>query len=145
MLGILLFGKRMVGAFLNLQGSLNQDCFMTELQERSHLKLVVILHDFEQFDPLVIQDLFGISRSAFSIPCPSCVQTNFSSLYVSRLPLVFILYLSSPSSPSYLHNTYSRSTLALLRIRTFVAPSGPQVLEEILLKVYTFSCIVVIN
>jgi len=50
---------------------------MSELQEGFHLKLVVILHDFEQFDPLVIQDMFSISRSVFSISCPSCVLTNF--------------------------------------------------------------------
>jgi origin recognition complex subunit 3 len=59
----------------------------------------------------------------------------YLSLHVPRIPLVFILSLSSPSSPSYLHIAYSRSTLALLRIRNFVVPSGPKVLEEVLLKV----------
>lgn len=94
-------------------------CKVHELHEHAKLKLVVLLHDFEQLDPIVVQDLFYIC-----------------SLHVPRLPLVFILSLSSLSSPSYLHIAYPRSTLALLRVRNFVVPSGPKVLEEVLLKTF---------
>ncbi|KIM92135.1 hypothetical protein PILCRDRAFT_810149 [Piloderma croceum F 1598] len=82
-------------------------------------QLVVLLHDFEQFDPVVIQDLFYIC-----------------SLHVPSLPLIFILSLSSPPtpSPSYLHLTYPRATLALLRVENFAVPSGPGVLDDILTK-----------
>ncbi|KAF8062222.1 origin recognition complex subunit 3 N-terminus-domain-containing protein [Lyophyllum atratum] len=90
-----------------------------DLTEEHQPKLIVLLHDFEQLDPTVIQDVFHIS-----------------SLYVPRLPLVFILALSSPSSPSYLHTTYPRSTLALLRVRNYTVPSGTEVLEEIILKTF---------
>ncbi|KAG6853066.1 hypothetical protein C0991_007136 [Blastosporella zonata] len=82
-------------------------------------KLVVLLHDFEQLDPLVVQDIFTIS-----------------SLYIPRLPLIFILALSSPASPSFLHSTYPRSTLALLRVSTHTVPSGARVLEEVLLRTF---------
>ncbi|RDB19721.1 Origin recognition complex subunit 3 [Hypsizygus marmoreus] len=90
-----------------------------ELKEAAQPKLVVLLHDFEQLDMLVIQDLFYIC-----------------SLHIQRLPLVFIISLSSPSYPSYLHVTYPRSTLALLRVRNFAVPSGKRVLEEVLLKTF---------
>ncbi|KAG5338495.1 hypothetical protein C0989_007267 [Termitomyces sp. Mn162] len=59
-----------------------------------------------------------------------------NSLYISRLPLVFILALSSPASPSYLHSTYPRSTLALLRFSNYTVPSGTKVLEEVLLRTF---------
>ncbi|PFH50833.1 hypothetical protein AMATHDRAFT_3570 [Amanita thiersii Skay4041] len=70
--------------------------------------LVIVLHDFEQFDPTVVQDLSP----------------------------VFVLSLASPSSPSYLHLAYPRSTLALLRVDTFVTPSGIHVLERALLQTF---------
>ncbi|KAF8964769.1 origin recognition complex subunit 3 N-terminus-domain-containing protein [Flammula alnicola] len=78
--------------------------------------LVVVLHDFEQFDPLIMQDVFYI-----------CGQ------FVSQLPLVFLLSVSSPS-PNYLNVTYPRATLLLLRVRTVSAPHGNKILQEILLK-----------
>uniref|UniRef100_A0A0W0F0W4 Uncharacterized protein n=1 Tax=Moniliophthora roreri TaxID=221103 RepID=A0A0W0F0W4_MONRR len=79
------------------------------------LRLIVMLHNFEQFEPSVIQDLLR---------------------HISRIPLVFIITLSSPQSPSYLHSTYPRSTLALLRIQNFRIPSGISILEEILLDTF---------
>ncbi|KDQ56641.1 hypothetical protein JAAARDRAFT_36119 [Jaapia argillacea MUCL 33604] len=82
-------------------------------------QLAIILHDFEQFDPSIIQDLMYIL-----------------SLHISRLPFILILSLSSPPTPSYLHATYPRSTLALLRIRNFIVPSGPRILEEVFLKTF---------
>ncbi|GLB39805.1 putative origin recognition complex (ORC) subunit 3 N-terminus [Lyophyllum shimeji] len=90
-----------------------------DIKDACKPKLVVLLHDFEQLDPLVIQDVFSIC-----------------SLYVSRLPLVFILALSSPASPSYLHTTYPRSTIALLRVRNYNVPSGAQLLEELVQKTF---------
>ncbi|KAF7965177.1 hypothetical protein HWV62_45264 [Athelia sp. TMB] len=79
-------------------------------------QLVVLLHDFEQFEPAVIQDVFYIC-----------------SLHVPSLPLVFVLSLSPPppASPSYLHLAYSRSTLALLRVQNVVVPAGMSALEMI--------------
>ena len=50
-----------------------------------------------------------------------------------RLPLVFILLMSSPV-PNYLNLTYRPSTLSLLRLRTVIAPSGIHVLQKIWLK-----------
>ncbi|KAH7928820.1 hypothetical protein BV22DRAFT_1126185 [Leucogyrophana mollusca] len=86
-------------------------------EEQIHL--VVMLHDFEQFEPAVIQDLFEIC-----------------SLSIRRLPLVFVLALASPPSPSYLHATYPRSTLSLLRVRNCSLPSSEDALHEILLKTF---------
>ncbi|KAI6022101.1 origin recognition complex subunit 3 N-terminus-domain-containing protein [Pisolithus marmoratus] len=83
------------------------------------IRLVVVLHDFEQFEPPVIQDLFEIC-----------------SLAIPRLPLVFVLLLASPPSPSYIHMTYPRRTLSLLQIRTYVFPGSNDVLHEILLKTF---------
>ncbi|KAJ3505538.1 hypothetical protein NLJ89_g7363 [Agrocybe chaxingu] len=80
--------------------------------------LVVALHDFEQFDPLVMQDVFHIC-----------------STQVPQLPLVFLLSMTSPSS-NYLNATYSRSTQSLLRLRTFSAPSGIHILQEIVIKTF---------
>ncbi|KAJ7633699.1 origin recognition complex subunit 3 N-terminus-domain-containing protein [Mycena rosella] len=81
--------------------------------------LVVLLHEFEQFDPAVVQDMFYIC-----------------SLHVARLPLTFILSLSTPSPSSYLQASLTRSTLSLLRIYHFAVPSGPDVLDTVLLKTF---------
>ncbi|KAG6907800.1 hypothetical protein DXG01_007339 [Tephrocybe rancida] len=90
-----------------------------DITPRCRPKLVILLHDFEQVDPLVVQDLFTIS-----------------SLYITRLPFVFILALSSPASPSFLHSTYPRSIVALLRVSTYTVPAGIKVLEEVLLRTF---------
>ncbi|KAJ7126547.1 origin recognition complex subunit 3 N-terminus-domain-containing protein [Mycena crocata] len=84
-----------------------------------HPNLVVLLHDFEQFDAKVIQDVFYIC-----------------SLHVSRLPLTFILSLSTPSPASYLQASLTRSTLALIRLYHFAVPSGPEVLDLVLVKTF---------
>ena len=55
------------------------------------------------------------------------------SLCIPQLPLIFVLALSSPPEPSYLHSAYSRATLALLRIHKITVTS--QVLEQLLSKV----------
>ncbi|KAF9551722.1 hypothetical protein CPC08DRAFT_823151 [Agrocybe pediades] len=80
--------------------------------------LVVVFHDFEQYDPLVMRDI-----------CHICSKS------ISQLPLVFLLSLSSPST-NYLNVTYPQSTLALLRVRNFTTPSGLSVLQEIILKTF---------
>ncbi|KAF8128563.1 origin recognition complex subunit 3 N-terminus-domain-containing protein [Boletus edulis] len=82
-------------------------------------RLVVVLHDFERFEPLVMQDLFEIS-----------------SLAIPRLPLVFILSLTSPPTPSYIHATYPRSTLARLQVRSCSFSTSQAVLYDILLKTF---------
>ncbi|KAF5346345.1 hypothetical protein D9758_011470 [Tetrapyrgos nigripes] len=94
-------------------------------------KLLIVLRDFEQFDPNVISDIIYIC-----------------SLHIPALPLVFLVSLSSPStstssllkasqgatststslqisSQSYLHTTYPRSTLSLLRLHQFGPGLGP--------------------
>ncbi|KAK0223959.1 origin recognition complex subunit 3 N-terminus-domain-containing protein [Armillaria fumosa] len=81
--------------------------------------LVAVLHNFEQFNPSVMQDIFDIC-----------------CLHIPQLPLVFIVALSSAQTPSYLHVTYPRSTLAVLRIRQFHVPSGLHILEEILRQTF---------
>ncbi|PPQ91406.1 hypothetical protein CVT25_014294 [Psilocybe cyanescens] len=80
--------------------------------------LVVVLHDFEQFEPSVMQDVFYI----------------FSG-HVNELPVVFLLSMSSPST-NHLNDAYSRATMSLLRVRTFIAPSGSVILQEVLLKTF---------
>ncbi|KAG7442905.1 uncharacterized protein BT62DRAFT_988551 [Guyanagaster necrorhizus] len=81
--------------------------------------LVAVLHDFEQFNPSVMQDIIDIC-----------------SLHIPQLPLVFVMALSSAQSPSYLHVTYPRSTLAVLRIRQFHVPFGLHALEEMLRQTF---------
>ncbi|KAF8653670.1 hypothetical protein AX16_003821 [Volvariella volvacea WC 439] len=77
--------------------------------------LVVLLHNFEQFDPNIMQDVFYI-----------CSQHS------ANIPFAFVLSLSSPHLPSYLHSLYPRSTLSLLRIKTFVVPNQLSILRQIL-------------
>ncbi len=77
-----------------------------------------MLHDFERFDPSVMQDILYIC-----------------SLHIPKLPFIFVVSLLSPQSPTYLHVTYPRSTLAVLRIRQFSVPSGARLLDEIILGV----------
>ncbi|KAF7359177.1 Origin recognition complex subunit 3-like [Mycena sanguinolenta] len=81
--------------------------------------LIVLLHDFEQFDTSVVQDIFYIC-----------------SLQVERLPLTFMLSLSTPSSASYLQASFPRSTLTLLRVYHFVVPSGREVLHTLIFKTF---------
>ncbi|TFK53049.1 hypothetical protein OE88DRAFT_1677789 [Heliocybe sulcata] len=85
------------------------------LEEGTCTQLIVVFHQFEQFDSAVLQDLFYIC-----------------SLHVPELPFVFIFSLSSQPSPSYLHATYPRDTLALLRVRRVVAPHGWPLAKQIL-------------
>lgn len=82
-------------------------------------RLVVIMHDFEQLEPQVVQDMFEICSS-----------------YISRVPLVFILALASPPSPSYIHATYPHSLLALLRVRDCPFPLAQTSLHNILLETF---------
>ncbi|TFK37088.1 origin recognition complex subunit 3 N-terminus-domain-containing protein [Crucibulum laeve] len=99
-------------------------------------KLVLILHDFEQFDPATMQDIFYILRYVPSPFFPYSLISLSCSGKALQLPLVFILLLSTPPIPSYLQTTYPHSTLSLLRITHCVVPSGPKVLEEVLLKTF---------
>lgn len=57
------------------------------------------------------------------------------STRIPDLPLVFILSTSSPTT-SWLHTSYSRATLARLRVRRFALPSGAKILEDIILKTF---------
>ncbi|KLO06741.1 hypothetical protein SCHPADRAFT_882487 [Schizopora paradoxa] len=82
-------------------------------------KLVVFINEFEDAEPSVIQDLFYIC-----------------SLHIPRLPLVFVLALSSPKQPSYLHAVYPRTTLALLQLKRIASSVGSDPLQALLLKVF---------
>ncbi|KAJ7139393.1 origin recognition complex subunit 3 N-terminus-domain-containing protein [Mycena epipterygia] len=81
--------------------------------------LVVLLHEFEQCDANIVQDMFYIC-----------------SLQIDRLPLTFILSLSTPSPSTYLQASLTRSTLALIRAYHFAVPSGPEVLNAVLLNTF---------
>ncbi|KAA1471924.1 hypothetical protein DENSPDRAFT_929928 [Dentipellis sp. KUC8613] len=81
--------------------------------------LLVFMHEFEQFDDVVMQDVIYIC-----------------SAHITRLPLIFILSLSSPPSPSFIHTTYPRSTLALLQVHEFTLPSGEEILEKIVMETF---------
>ncbi|KAI9511375.1 hypothetical protein F5148DRAFT_1280920 [Russula earlei] len=76
-------------------------------------QLVVFLHEFEQFDEAVVQDVS----------------------YVPQLPLIFVLALSSPHN-SFLHNTYPHSVLSLLRVDAFTVPSGIGFLERVVTETF---------
>ncbi|KAL0565915.1 Origin recognition complex subunit 3, partial [Marasmius crinis-equi] len=91
------------------------DAWCQDLVEKSNKppKLVVALCEFELFDCSIIEDF----------------------VYICSLQLRQIC-LSSPSSPTYLHNTYPHSTLALLRIQQYVIPSGVSLLERICLETF---------
>lgn len=96
------------------------------------------MHDFEQFNDGVVQDLFYICRFVFGSHvgrAPLTIAIN--SLHISEMPLVFILSLSSPPVPSFLHAKYPRSILSLLRIQTFALPAGNELLEKIVEQVIT--------
>lgn len=82
----------------------------------SKSQLLVVLHDFEQFDSSVMQDLLYIC-----------------STRIPDLPLTFLIFLISPPTPSYLHAAYPRSTLTCLRVQSFTVQTGRPVLERLLL------------
>jgi len=92
------------------------------------------MHDFEQFEPKVVQDLFYICRYADWVSLNPVLKT-VPSLYIPQLPLTFVLALSSPPEPSYLQSAYQRTTLALLRIHKITVTSQVEVVEQLLLKV----------
>ncbi|KAI9464079.1 origin recognition complex subunit 3 N-terminus-domain-containing protein [Lactarius psammicola] len=81
-------------------------------------QLVVFLHDFEQYDESVVQDLFYICSS-----------------YVPQLPLIVVVAVSS-LYPSFLQTTYPQSVLSLLRVDTFTVPSGPTLLERVIAETF---------
>ncbi|KIM52561.1 hypothetical protein SCLCIDRAFT_18127 [Scleroderma citrinum Foug A] len=116
-------GNSLATMDLNLLQAWFDALLRTRGTDKDTTRLVAILHDFEQFEPSVIQDFFEIC-----------------SLAVPRLPLVFILSLSSAPAPSYIHTTYPQHTLALLQVRTCSLPSGTDVLHEILLKTFFDVC-----
>ncbi|KAJ3848654.1 origin recognition complex subunit 3 N-terminus-domain-containing protein, partial [Lentinula lateritia] len=97
--------------------------YSAQKADTKHQNLILLLHDFEQFDPGVLQDVLYI-----------CSQ------HVPSLPLVVLISLSSSQSPlspqSYLHVTYPRSTLKLMRIQSVIVPGGPRVLEEVIIKTF---------
>ncbi|KAJ7594272.1 hypothetical protein C8J56DRAFT_1044033 [Mycena floridula] len=68
---------------------------------------------------------------------------DFEILNTHRLPVTFVLSLSSPeSASSYLRSTFPRATMALLNVFSFVCPSGPQAFRDIVLQTFldpTFS------
>ncbi|KAF7324850.1 Origin recognition complex subunit 3-like [Mycena kentingensis (nom. inval.)] len=104
--------KRKAGALAAFDLSLLQAWF--EDAGQGH-RLVVFLHDFEQFDQHVMQDVFY----AFHRRLP-------------RLPLAFVLLLSTPLAPSYLQTMLPRSILSYLRPQHFSVPGGKPVLDSVL-------------
>ncbi|KZV62487.1 hypothetical protein PENSPDRAFT_642136 [Peniophora sp. CONT] len=82
-------------------------------------QLVVCMHDFEQFDPVIISDLFHIC-----------------SPYIPDLPLIFVLALVSPPAPSFIHATYQRATLSLLQLQISSLPTGTELLERVILNTF---------
>ncbi|TFK94352.1 hypothetical protein K466DRAFT_642285 [Polyporus arcularius HHB13444] len=87
--------------------------------QESRPRLAVFLHEFEKFDASVIKDVLYIC-----------------SMHVPHLPLVFVLVMASPPTPSYLHSAYPRSTLALLRVGQVLAPTGLATVNEVLTKTF---------
>jgi origin recognition complex subunit 3 len=96
-------------------------------------QLVIFLHEFEQFEEAIVQDLFYICRWARMVWIMTPAQ-SYPSSYVPQLPLIFILALSSPHN-SFLHAAYPQSVLSLLRVDDFAVPSGMGFLENVIAKV----------
>jgi origin recognition complex subunit 3 len=71
-----------------------------ENKQDQRSKLVVILQDFESFEPAVLQDFFTICSD-----------------YRSRLPIVCIIGIAT--SAEILHQSLSKATIGLLRIEKF--------------------------
>ena len=65
----------------------------------------------------------------------SYIVTIEPSLHTPQLPLIFVLALSSPPEPSYLHSAYPRATMALLRVHKITVTSQVEVVEQLLSKV----------
>ncbi|EJD01785.1 uncharacterized protein FOMMEDRAFT_123809 [Fomitiporia mediterranea MF3/22] len=82
-------------------------------------KLVVLVKGLENIEPQIMQDLFYIC-----------------SLHAPRLPLVFVLGLTTAPTPSYLHATFPRRTLALLNVTQVEVASGMNLLERLLIDVF---------
>ncbi|KIP09952.1 hypothetical protein PHLGIDRAFT_115936 [Phlebiopsis gigantea 11061_1 CR5-6] len=83
--------------------------------------LVVILHNFEQFDTFVVENAMSI-----------CSQ------HLPDLPLVFVLAMSAPSPVSFLRANFSRKTMSRLRVHAHTAPSGSRVVDIVMQKVTFF-------
>ncbi len=101
-------------------------------------KLVVFVNEFEDVEPLVMQDLFYICRFVLSLKNSTAGKNMICgniSLHIPRLPLVFVLALSSPNEPSFLHAVYPRATLALLQLKRIGSTGGADTLQSLLLKV----------
>lgn len=92
------------------------------------------MHDFEQFEPKVVQDLFYICRYVDTASLRPTLTVKHS-LCIPQLPLIFVLALSSPPEPSYLQSAYQRTTLALLRVHKTTVTSQLDVVEQLLSKV----------
>ncbi|KAF9451117.1 hypothetical protein P691DRAFT_787904 [Macrolepiota fuliginosa MF-IS2] len=89
----------------------------TSLQ--SEPRLLVVMHDLEQFDSSVMQDLLYIC-----------------STRIPQLPLIFLVFLASPPTPSFIQSTYPRTTLSRLRVQSFSVQTGRAVLDHILLPAF---------
>ena len=98
------------------------------------MQLVVLMHDFEQFEPKMVQDVFYICRYVDTLSLHPTL-TMKHSLHIPQLPLIFVLALSSPPEPSYLHSAYQRATLALLRVHKITVTSQLEAAEQLLSKV----------
>ncbi|KAI8641259.1 origin recognition complex subunit 3 N-terminus-domain-containing protein [Parasitella parasitica] len=79
--------------------------------------LVVILQDFESFEPSVVQDFFTIC-----------------SEYRSRLPIVCIIGIAT--STEILHQSLSKSTIGLLRIEKFKLEQSDVWFNRVIEKIF---------
>ncbi|KAF8558613.1 hypothetical protein OG21DRAFT_1481305 [Imleria badia] len=81
-------------------------------------------------------ELFVHSRHQSASDMGQMDLFEISSFAIPRLPLVFILSMTSPPTPSYIHATYPRSTLARLQVRSCSFSTSQDVLHDILLKTF---------
>lgn len=117
----------------------------TDNSSASRPNVVIILHNFEQFDSGVMENVFSICRSVvFSASAYSHSNTartiRSNSQYLPDLPLVFLLDMSTPSPSSFLRAAYSRKTLSLLRADVHSAPSGVDLVHTVVEKVTYHIC-----
>ncbi|KAI8876028.1 hypothetical protein K501DRAFT_262859 [Backusella circina FSU 941] len=88
-----------------------------EHKQNQRSKLVIILQDFESFEPAVLQDFFTICSD-----------------YRSRLPIVCVIGIAT--STEILHQSLSKTTIGLLRIEKFNLEQSEIWFNRVLEKIF---------
>lgn len=98
--------------------------------------IVVIIPDFECFDPQVVQDLVTLCRSVMVVVHLCRAFTNCpNSEYVNDLPIVVLFGIAT--SIDVMHQTLSPPVLGLLRIEKFKLQHSHECMNTIVEEVWS--------